>query len=90
MQVDLVLDTFVKNGHTTGLESLWGSVPVLTLPLERMETRATASFYDAMDFDPLVVHSVKEYEDLAVQLALDPALLHAIKEEVSTLVHPDS
>lgn len=82
-QVDLVLDTLVKNGHTTSLDALWGAVPVVTLPMERMETRASTSAYESMEWSPLVVHSLKEYEDMAVRLAWDKQLLQEVKGEVS-------
>lgn len=83
-----MLDTVVKNGHTTTLDALWGAIPVVTMPRERMEARATASAYESMEFSPLVVHSLKEYEDLAVRMAHDRALLQEIKEEVRTYRSP--
>lgn len=29
--LDMILDTPVKNGHTTGLDGLWAGVPTVTL-----------------------------------------------------------
>ena len=87
---DLALDTVAKNGHTTGLDSLWAGLPLVTLPGAHAGQRAGASFAAATSGEDLdgsatgatVVHSLKAYEDVAARLAHDPALLAALRRGV--------
>lgn len=76
---DLVLDTVSKNGHTTTLDCMWGGVPVISMPGERMESRAGHSLSKSLGYEGGIVFSLKEYEDLAVKLAESPALLKEIR-----------
>ncbi|TYZ63995.1 hypothetical protein PybrP1_005665 [[Pythium] brassicae (nom. inval.)] len=78
---DLVLDTALKNGHTTMLDALMAGVPVVTLEGSRMSTRAGSSALASLDLRALVVNSYKEYEDVAVHLAAHPALLRRARAQ---------
>ena len=61
---DLFLDTPWCNAHTTGCDVLWGGVPMVTLPLERMASRVAASLCAATGLGAeMVVSSQQEYED---------------------------
>ncbi|GLD92091.1 hypothetical protein PINS_up000624 [Pythium insidiosum] len=67
---DLVLDTSLKNGHTTLLDALCAGVPMLTLEGTRMSNRAGSSMLHSLDLQAATtVHSFKEYVDVAVALA---------------------
>ncbi|TMW65782.1 hypothetical protein Poli38472_008424 [Pythium oligandrum] len=80
---DLILDTSLKNGHTTMIDALCAGVPVLTLEGSRMSNRASASALHSLDLrSVLTVNSYKEYVDLAVQLATDLPLLTQLRETV--------
>ncbi|KAF1788128.1 O-GlcNAc transferase, C-terminal [Phytophthora cactorum] len=46
---DLILDTPLKNGHTTILDALCAGVPVVTLEGVQMSNRATSSALNALD-----------------------------------------
>lgn len=81
---DIVLDTSLKNGHTTLLDALMAGVPVVTLEGSRMSTRAGSSALDSLDLRELVVTSYKEYEDVAVHLATHPALLRRARAQFET------
>ena len=43
-QIDLCLDTFPYNGHTTSLDSLWMGVPMVTLAGQTIVGRAGESY----------------------------------------------
>ena len=60
---DLFLDTPVCNAHTTGCDALWGGVPMITMPGEKMASRVAASLLAAAGLDDMVVMSLQEYED---------------------------
>ncbi|CAK4121968.1 unnamed protein product [Aphanomyces euteiches] len=84
---DLVLDTSLKNGHTTMVDALWAGVPIVTIQGDRMSNRAAssavASIGDRM-YLAMVTHSFKEYEELAVTLAKSPLLLQRLRHDLES------
>uniref|UniRef100_K3WDH2 protein O-GlcNAc transferase n=1 Tax=Globisporangium ultimum (strain ATCC 200006 / CBS 805.95 / DAOM BR144) TaxID=431595 RepID=K3WDH2_GLOUD len=88
---DLVLDTTLKNGHTTLLDALFAGVPVLTLEGNRMSNRADTSALRTLDLQrALTVNSLKEYVDVAVFLATHPQVMSMLRAQVEEcrLVYP--
>ena len=79
---DLFLDTPTCNAHTTGCDILWGGTPMVTLVGERMASRVAASLLGAASLSELVVGNEKEYEELAVALAMDIDRLWAIRKKL--------
>lgn len=79
---DLLLDTFPFNGGTTVSDALWVGLPVLTRAGEAYASRMGASLLQAARLPELVTTSQQAYEDLAVQLALQPARLRALRERL--------
>ncbi|WP_416065462.1 glycosyl transferase [Rhizobium sp. ZK1] len=69
---DLGVDTFPVNGHTTTSEQLWGGLPVLTVKGTNFASRVSESLLRAIDLPELVADDLQAYEDLAVELALNP------------------
>lgn len=71
---DVFLDTPLCNAHTTGCDVLWGGVPMVTLPLERMASRVAASLAAATGLGAeMIVSSHAQYEERAVELGTDAA-----------------
>lgn len=89
---DIVLDTLIYNGHTTGCDVLFSGVPLVTVaspPAEeeynggskvkgvvkgggRMASRVGASLAYATGYgDEMVVNSLEEYEEKAVELGMN-------------------
>jgi predicted O-linked N-acetylglucosamine transferase (SPINDLY family) len=79
---DLFLDTLPCNAHTTASDALWAGLPVLTQLGETLAGRVAASLLTAIDLPELIAFSQKEYENLAVELATNPAKLKAIEERL--------
>jgi predicted SAM-dependent methyltransferase len=79
---DLVLDTSLKNGHTTVLDALCAGAPVITLEGDRMSNRATSSALNALGLHDLAVNSFKEYVELAVYLATHRQVLEKLRQKV--------
>lgn len=75
---DLFLDTLPCNAHTTASDALWAGLPLLTLLGETLAGRVAASLLDAVDLSELIARSPKEYEDLAVDLAINPSKLRQL------------
>ena len=85
-QVDIVLDTFPFNGHTTVCEALWMGVPVIVLAGETYVSRFGGSALVNMDLQDLIATSTEGYIETAVQLAGDldrlPALRATLRERM--------
>jgi protein O-GlcNAc transferase len=79
---DLGLDTFHYNGHTTTSDALWAGVPVVTKKGATFAGRVAASLLEAIGLPDLITHTAEEYEDLACQLATDPARLAAVRQRL--------
>lgn len=80
--LDLFLDTSPYNAGTTASDALWVGLPVLTMRGKTFAGRMAASLLHAMDVAELVTDSAADYEDLAVQLATDPARLSQLRERL--------
>ena len=70
-RIDLGLDTFPYNGHTTSLDSLWMGVPMVTLAGQRVVGRAGVSQLTNLDLKELVAFTPEEYVKIAKNLAGD-------------------
>lgn len=79
---DLFLDTFPYNAGTTASDALWSGLPVLTLQGETFASRIAASILQALEMPELIVDSLLEYENLAVELGRDAQLLSTIKDKL--------
>jgi protein O-GlcNAc transferase len=79
---DLALDTRSVNGAATTSDALWVGVPVLTLQGSHFVSRMSSSILTAIGLPELITYSLKSYEDLAVELATDPARLRTIKDKI--------
>lgn len=79
---DLILDTSMKNGHTTMIDALMAGVPVVTLESNRMSNRAGSSALHSLDLHDLTVNSFKEYVEVAVLLATNSHLLGKLRANV--------
>ncbi len=80
---DLCLDTFTCNGMTTTSDSLWASVPLITLKGKHFASRVSASLLTAIGLPELITHSPKGYENLAIELAKDPKKLDALRSKLN-------
>jgi protein O-GlcNAc transferase len=78
-QADLFLDTFPYNAHTTASDALWAGLPVLTLMGRSFASRVAASLLNAIGLPELITSSKKDYESLAIELALNSNKLADIK-----------
>jgi predicted O-linked N-acetylglucosamine transferase (SPINDLY family) len=77
--VDIALDPFPYNGHTTSLDALWMGVPVVSLAEERAVSRAGLSQLTNLGLPELVAFSEEDYVRIAVQLAHDIPRLRELR-----------
>jgi predicted O-linked N-acetylglucosamine transferase (SPINDLY family) len=76
-RLDMVLDTFPYNGHTTSLDALWMGVPVVTLAGKTAVGRAGLSQAMNLGLPELIARTAEQFEQMAVDLASD---LHRLAE----------
>jgi predicted O-linked N-acetylglucosamine transferase (SPINDLY family) len=70
-RLDVVLDTFPYNGHTTTCDALWMGVPVVTLAGKTAVGRGALSILSNAGLPELIADSHDEYVRIATELAFD-------------------
>ena len=70
-RLDIALDTFPHNGHTTSLDALWMVVPVVSLAGDAVVSRAGLSQLTNLGLPELIAHSETEYVSIVARLATD-------------------
>ena len=81
-RVDIVLDTFPYNGHTTSLDALWMGVPVVSLAGATSVSRAGLSQLTNLGLPELVAHSEEDYVRIAANLASDLPRLATLRSTI--------
>ena len=77
--VDIALDTFPYNGHTTTLDALWMGVPCVTLTGDVPVSRAGLSQLSNIGLEELATRTAEDYEQTAVALANDLPRLSGLR-----------
>jgi predicted O-linked N-acetylglucosamine transferase (SPINDLY family) len=67
--VDMALDTFPFNGHTTTCDAVWMGLPVVMLAGDRYASRFGASVLANVGLDEMIATSVEAYIETAVRWA---------------------
>ena len=80
---DLFLDTSPYNAHTTASDALWSGLPIITLQGTAFPGRVATSLLRAVGLEELIANTEEEYVLLAIELALHPEKLKAIKERLA-------
>jgi predicted O-linked N-acetylglucosamine transferase (SPINDLY family) len=78
-RIDIGLDTFPYNGHTTSMDALWMGVPVLTLRGETVVSRAGHSLLANLGLHDWVTDSPEAFVERAVGLASGLAELASLR-----------
>jgi predicted O-linked N-acetylglucosamine transferase (SPINDLY family) len=81
-QVDMALDPFPFNGHTTTCDALWQGVPVITLSRTTYASRFGGSGLATLGLDDLIAKTTGQYVDIATRLATDLDRLEALRAEL--------
>jgi predicted O-linked N-acetylglucosamine transferase (SPINDLY family) len=82
--VDLFLDTFPYNAHTTANECLSSGTPLITIYGEGFHSRVAGSLLKNLHFNELIFKTIREYENYAIELAKNPTKLNKLKEKIKT------
>ena len=77
--IDLMLDTWPYNAHTTASDALWAGVPMVTCAGETFASRVAGGLLQAVGLPEVVTTTPEAYAALARRLALDPAGLGELR-----------
>jgi predicted O-linked N-acetylglucosamine transferase (SPINDLY family) len=78
-ELDVCLDPFPYNGHTSTLDALWMGVPVITLAGRTAVGRGGVSILSNVGLPELIAHTPDRYVALSVELAGDRARLAELR-----------
>ncbi|REK05448.1 MAG: tetratricopeptide repeat protein [Planctomycetota bacterium] len=77
--IDIALDTFPFNGHTTVCDALWMGVPSIMMEGDRYASRFGGSTLLGVGLDDLIARDAETYVEKAVALAQDGARLAELR-----------
>ena len=80
---DLFLDTLPCNAHTTASDALWADLPLLTCVGGAFSGKVAASLLKAVWLPELITTTLEDYERMAIDLAVQPEKLSAVKEKLA-------
>ena len=81
-RIDLGLDTFPYNGHTTSLDSIWMGVPVVTLVGQTPVSRAGWCQLSNLGLPELAGKTPEEFVSIAAALAKDLPRLQGLRQNL--------
>lgn len=81
--VDVALDTFPYNGHTTTSDALSAGCPVVTLAGESFASRVASSLLTDVGLDELITTDLIAYERAASRFAEDPDYARGIRARLA-------
>jgi len=81
-EIDIALDTFPFNGHTTTCDALWMGVPVVSLSGSTYASRFGGSVLESVGLGKLVVTEAKQYIATAKRLASERPRLAKLRQEL--------
>ena len=79
---DLSLDTISVNGAATTSDALYADVPVLTVVGSHFASRMSASILSAVGLSEFIAKDLKEYTDMALEMANNPRKLFSVTEQL--------
>lgn len=81
-QASIALDTAPYGSHTTGSDTLWVGVPLVTTPGDTFASRVAASLVAAAGVPELIAQTMDDYVELAVRLGTHPEELSALRQRI--------
>jgi len=81
-QIDVALDTFPVNGHTTSLDSCWMGVPVITLVGNTAMGRGGLSILENLGLSDMIATTAEQYRQIAIHLAANLSRLRSVRSSL--------
>ena len=80
--IDLFLDTFPYNAHTTSSEAIRAGVPILTLRGKSFPSRVASSILTNVGLESLISTNLKDYEKKAISLVKNDNEISNLKKHL--------
>ena len=80
--IDLYLDTFNYNGHTSSVDALYAGVPVVTKIGKSFTSRVCASILNAINMPELIVNNEKDYFNLIFEIATNDEKFKKLRKKL--------
>ena len=80
--IDLFLDTFPYNAHTTASEAIRAGVPILTLRGKSFPSRVASSILTNVGLESLISTNLKDYEKKAISLVKNDNEISNLKKHL--------
>ena len=84
--VDIFLDTFPYNAHTTSSDAIRMGIPIVTLIGKSFASRVSASILNQVNMSQLVTNNIEDFEKTAIELATNKEKLKEIKSEIKKYI----
>jgi predicted O-linked N-acetylglucosamine transferase (SPINDLY family) len=81
--VDLFLDTFPYNGHTTTSDALLSGTPVITICGNSFASRVATSLLNDLNIRDLACNNLHDYYEKAIQIALHIQVCNSYKLKIN-------
>lgn len=81
--IDLFLDTFPYNAHTSASDALWASCPILTTSGSTFASRVAGSILMSFGCGELICKTEEDYTNKAIYFAHHPAELKKVNIKIS-------
>jgi predicted O-linked N-acetylglucosamine transferase (SPINDLY family) len=81
--IDLFLDTFPYNAHTTASEAIRAGVPILTLKGKSFPSRVASSILTNVGLENLIVTNLDDYEAKAISLSKNFKEIESLKKHLA-------
>ena len=82
--IDLYLDTFNYNGHTSAVDALYTGVPVVTKKGKTFTSRVCASILNAHNMEELITKNEEEYFNLILEIATKKEKFNKLKLDLKS------
>ena len=83
-KMDLFLDTFPYNAHTTASEAIRREVPIITMMGESFASRVCGSLLNSIGMKDLITMDLIAYENLAVKIANSKKIYNELKKKIKS------
>ncbi len=87
---DLFLDNHPYNAGSTASDVLWMKVPMLTLSGKTFVSRMGGGLLSSLGLPELITYSHEEYENRAVELALNPERIRGLRARLAAAISDPS
>jgi protein O-GlcNAc transferase len=82
--IDLYLDTFNVNGHTSSVDALYAGIPIVTKKGKSFTSRVCASILNATNMHELITNSEEEYFNLILEIATNKEKYNKLKLDLKS------